>query len=52
MSILSDLGHLAMPINFLTYEKNKMAQASFKPGPLDPESYTLPLRHTGWAKAR
>ena len=27
-----------------------MAQASFEPnpGPLDPESYALPLRHTGW----
>ena len=25
-----------------------MAQASFEPGLLDPESYALPLRHTGW----
>ena len=32
MSIPSELGHLAMPTNFLAKEKNQMAQASFEPG--------------------
>ena len=32
MSIPSELGHLAMPINFLAWGKNQMAQASFEPG--------------------
>ena len=32
MSIPSELGHLAMPINFLALGKNQMAQASFEPG--------------------
>ena len=31
MSILSELGHLAMPTNFLAQGKNRMAQASFEP---------------------
>ena len=32
MSTTSELGHLAMPTNFLAYGKNHMAQASFEPG--------------------
>ena len=32
MSIPSELGHLAMPTNFLANRKNQMAQASFEPG--------------------
>ena len=47
MSTTSELGHLAMPINFLAQVKIQMAQASFEP--LDPESYALPLRHTDLA---
>ena len=32
MSISSQLGHLAMPTNFLAQGKNQMAQASYEPG--------------------
>ena len=32
MSIPSELGHLAMPINFLAKGKIQMTQASFEPG--------------------
>ena len=27
-----------------------MTEASFEPGPLNPEFYALPLRHSGWAQ--
>ena len=30
MSIPSELGHLAVPIDFLAYGKNKLTQASFQ----------------------
>ena len=48
MGISSELGHLAMPTNFLALWKNQMAQESFEPGPLDPDFYALPLCHTGY----
>ena len=32
MSISSELGHLAVPINFLAWGKNQMAQANFEHG--------------------
>ena len=42
MSIPSEMGHLAMPINFLAQRKNQMAQTSFEHGiTLGPEYYTL-----------
>ena len=47
MSISSELDHLAVPINFLVFGKNQLAQANM--GPLDLESYAPPLRHTGSA---
>ena len=48
MSIHSELGHQAMPINFLAYLETRWHKRVSNPGPLDPESYALPLRHTGW----
>ena len=48
-SIPSELGHLAMPINFLAQGKSRWHKRVSNPGPLDPESHALPLRHTGWA---
>ena len=49
MSIPSELGHLAMPTNFLAKGKNhRWHKRVSNPGPLDLEPYALPLRHTGW----
>ena len=44
MSIPSELGHLAMPINFLAKGKNQMAQASFEPG-----TFRFRVLGSGWA---
>ena len=41
MSNLSELGHLAMPINYLAKGKIQMAQASFEPGTSPSPSPTL-----------
>ena len=49
MSIPSELGHLAMPANFLVQGKTRWHKRLSNPGPPDPESYALPLRHTGRA---
>ena len=49
MSIPSELGHLAMPTNFLAQGKTRWHKRVPNPGPLDPEFYALPLHHTGSA---
>ena len=49
MGNTSELGHLAMSINFLREKWHKRVS---NPEPLDPESYALPLRHTGSARGK
>ena len=41
MSVPSELGHVAMPINFKTRWYKRVSN----PGPFDPVSYALPLRY-------
>ena len=50
MSIPSELGHLAMPIN--CQGKSRWYTRLSNSGPLEPESYALPLRHTGATERR
>ena len=47
MSIPSELGHLAVPIN--SSGKTRWHKRDSNPGPLDPEPYAMLLRHTGSA---
>ena len=53
MSTTSELGHLTMPPKFISVPEGKTTwhKRVSNPGRLDPESYALPLRHTGWALA-
>ena len=48
MSTTSELGHLAVSIISLPKGKTSWHKQVSNPGPLGPESYALPLRHTGW----
>ena len=47
MSILSELGHLAKPTNFLAQGKTRWRKRVSNPGPFDPESSALPLPPNG-----
>ena len=47
MSIPSEQGHRAMPMNFLSWKKSLLAPARFKAGTSGPESSTLRLCQTG-----
>ena len=55
MSIPSEVSHLAMPIcRLISLPKGKTGRHKrvSNPGPLEPESYALPLRHFGSAMER
>ena len=47
MSIPREIDHLALPIDFLAQGKTSGPMRLSNPGPFGPESYALPLRHTG-----
>ena len=52
MSIPSELGHLAVPINHLPTGNPRWRKRVSNQRPFDPESYAaLPLRHTVLARA-
>ena len=48
MSIPTEPGHLAMPINFLAYGKNQLAQARFKAGTSRPRVNQAKLAGKCW----